>query len=147
MFRIDNDPLRQFAEEVFERAAWDLLPCKFLHDLYRYWFQRNVPQGKMLSRNSFYSALELIASEYGWQLQDKVRSANRMDDPEPMILEYNVQEWMNHNYRGSDPMRLCQPDVKDSYRGYVRNKVAALPAYMVSGKRPPTKRQIQIDKE
>lgn len=133
VFRVDNDPLRQFADEVFGQATWDLLPCKFLYDLYRYWFQTNVPQGKMLSRNSFYSSLELIAPEYGWQLQDKVRSANRMDVPEMLILEYQVQEWMNHDYRGNDKMRLAQPDVKDSYRGYVRNKVGSIPAYMVSG--------------
>lgn len=133
VFRVDNDPLRQFADEVFDQAAWDLLPCKFLYDLYRYWFQTNVPQGKMLSRNSFYSSLELIAPEYGWQLQDKVRSANRMDVPEMLILEYRVQEWMNHDYRGNDETRLAQPEVKDSYRGYVRNKVGSVPAYMVSG--------------
>lgn len=133
VFRVDNDPLRQFADEVFDQATWDLLPCKFLYDLYRYWFQTNVPQGKMLSRNSFYSSLELIAPEYGWQLQDKVRSANRMDVPEMLILEYQVQEWMNRDYRGNDKMRLAQPDVKDSYRGYVRNKVGSIPAYMVSG--------------
>ena len=87
----------------------------------------------MLSRNSFYSSLELIAPEYGWQLQDKVRSANRMDVPEMLILEYRVQEWMNHDYRGNDETRLAQPEVKDSYRGYVRNKVGSVPAYMVSG--------------
>lgn len=133
VFRVDNDPLRQFADEVFDQAAWDLLPCKFLYDLYRYWFQTNVPQGKMLSRNSFYSSLELIAPEYGWQLQDKVRSANRMDVPEMLILEYRVQEWMNHDYRGNDETRLAQPEVKDSYRGYVRNKVGSVPAHMVSG--------------
>ena len=42
-FRVANDPLRQFADEIFPAASWHLLPCKFLYDLYRHWFQRNQP--------------------------------------------------------------------------------------------------------
>lgn len=40
---------------------------------------------------------------------------------------------MNHDYRGSDKMRLAQPEVKERYRGLLRDKTAAVPAYMVSG--------------
>ena len=47
-----------------------------------------------------------------------------MDFPEPLILEYEVKEWMNPTYRGSDPDRVCTPDPKDSYRGYVRISTA-----------------------
>ena len=30
-------------------------------------------------------------------------------------------------------MRLAQPEVKERYRGLLRDKTAAVPAYMVSG--------------
>lgn len=91
-FRVANDPLRQFADEVFPAASWHLLPCKFLYDLYRHWFQRNQPSGRMLGRNAFYESIEGFAEEHGWELQERVRVDGRMDFPEPLILEYNVTE-------------------------------------------------------
>ena len=119
-FRVANDPLRQFADEIFPAASWHLLPCKFLYDLYRHWFQRNQPSGRMLGRNAFYESIEGLAEEQGWQLQERVRVDGRMDFPEPLILEYEVKEWMKSGFRGSNPDHLCSPDLKDSYRGYVR---------------------------
>lgn len=80
-FRVANDPLRQFADEIFPAASWHLLPCKFLYDLYRHWFQRNQPSGRMLGRNAFYESIEGLAEEQGWQLQERVRSTGRMDFP------------------------------------------------------------------
>ena len=123
-FRVANDPLRQFADEIFPAASWHLLPCKFLYDLYRHWFQRNQPSGRMLGRNAFYESIEGLAEEQGWQLQERVRVDGRMDFPEPLILEYDVTEWMNKTYRGSDNDRRCMPELKDSYRGYVRISTA-----------------------
>ena len=123
-FRVANDPLRQFADEIFPAASWHLLPCKFLYDLYRHWFQRNQPSGRMLGRNAFYESIEGLAEEQGWQLQERVRSTGRMDFPEPLILEYEVKEWMRTGFRGSNLDQLCMPDLKDSYRGYVRISTA-----------------------
>ena len=123
-FRVANDPLRQFADEIFYAASWHLLPCKFLYDLYRHWFQRNQPSGRMLGRNAFYESIEGLAEEWGWQLQERVRVDGRMDFPEPLILEYDVTEWMNKTYRGSDNDRRCMPELNDSYRGYVRISTA-----------------------
>ena len=57
-------------------------------------------------------------------MQERVRSTGRMDFPEPLILEYEVKEWMNKTYCGSSNSRLCMPDLKDSYRGYVRISTA-----------------------
>lgn len=124
LVRVANDPLRQFADEIFPAASWHLLPCKFLYDLYRHWFQRNQPSGRMLGRNAFYESIEGLAEEQGWQLQERVRVDGRMDFPEPLILEYDVTEWMNKTYRGSDTDRRCMPELKDSYRGYVRISTA-----------------------
>lgn len=123
-FKLENDPVRQFAEEVFAEATWDLLPYKFMYDCYRHWFQRNVPSGRPVGRNAFLKSLKGLAAEYGWLAQDKVRSDGRMDKPEPLILEYDVREWMNSGYTGSDPGRKCMPDLAESYRGFVRVSTA-----------------------
>ena len=123
-FKLENDPVRQFAEEVFAEATWDLLPYKFMYDCYRHWFQRNVPSGRPVGRNAFLKSLKGLAAECGWLVQDKVRSDGRMDRPEPLILEYDVREWMNSGYTGSDPGRKCMPDLAESYRGFVRVSTA-----------------------
>ena len=64
--------------------------------------------------------------------RNAVRSQGHMDCAEPLILKYELRNWMNHDYRGSDKMRLAQPEVKERYRGLLRDKKAAVPAYMVS---------------
>lgn len=120
-FRVSNDPIRQFADEIFPAATWTLMPCDFLYDLYRHWFQRNMPSGKPIGKNKFLKNVEPLALERGWKRTDKyVRSAGRMDKPEPLILQYDVTEWMDKTYRGTDPGRLCMPDIKKRYRGFVR---------------------------
>ena len=78
----------------------------------------------MLGRNAFYESIEGLAEEQGWQLQERVRVDGRMDFSEPLILEYDVTEWMNKTYRGSSTDRLCMPELKDSYRGYMRISTA-----------------------
>lgn len=40
--------------------------------------------------------------------------------PEPLIAEYEVTEWMNKAYRGSDQSRVCMPDLPARVRGLVR---------------------------
>ena len=91
-FREVNDPVRQFAEEVFAEATCPLLPYKFMYGCYRHWFQHNVPSGCPVGRDAFLKSLKGLAAEWGWLAQDKVRSDGRMDKPEPLILEYDVRE-------------------------------------------------------
>ena len=45
-----------------------------------------------------------------------------MDKPEPLILQYNLKDWMNNTYHGSDPNVLCTypHDTKQNYRGILR---------------------------
>ena len=39
---------------------------------------------------------------------------------EQLIAEYEVTEWMNKAYRGSDQGRVCMPDLPARVRGLVR---------------------------
>lgn len=95
-FREVNDPVRQFLGDVLPEASWDILPWQFVHDLYRHWFQRNIPSGRPESRKA------LIA------------------DVKRLLAEYEVTEWMNKAYRGSDQGRICMPDLPVRVRGLVR---------------------------
>lgn len=104
-FKGYNDAVRQFLEDVLPEASWDLLPWQFLYDLYRRWMERFNPSGRPESKNAFVKDVKLLEAELGeWEVTpNTVRSANKMDWPETLILEYNVREWMNMAYRGSDP--------------------------------------------
>lgn len=41
---------------------------------------------------------------------------------EPLILEYEVTEWMDRAFRGINPDRACMPaSIKERYEGLVRD--------------------------
>ena len=125
-----NDPVRQFYMELEESAKWTLLPYAFIYDLYRHWFQRNMPSGKPIGRNGFLKEIRALTEKSDtFYINDgdtMVRSDNRMDYPEPLILKYDVTEWMNKFYRGTDPGVICMPDVTGKrYRGLMRYGTAS----------------------
>lgn len=140
-FKTYNDPIRQFCEEVLSDVSWDLLPWDFAYDLYCAWMQKNQPSGRPIGKYGFKKDLAALLSLWPeWSCtENAVRSQGHMDCAEPLILKYELRNWMNHDYRGSDPMRVCQPEVKERYRGLLRDKTAAVPAYMVSGETTTSK--------
>lgn len=126
-----NNPVRDFAEQTLPQAKWDLLPFSFLYDLYKGWFKDNNPSGTIQSSRTFIVELTdvLKTGDFGYICPDKkkqFRAAGRMAGPEPMILEYNLTNWMNsHAKNSNDPNKLCVPDLKQSvYRGILRTAAA-----------------------
>lgn len=114
-------------ENQFE---WDLLPWAFLYDAYRAWFSAVEPSGTVEGLNQFTEALrEHLQSSSDWApTAASVRPGNRMRAPEPLIEEYKLTSWMNPNYSGTDPMRLCVPQLKANYKGLVRTGARHSPA-------------------
>ena len=43
-----------------------------------------------------------------------------MDDPEPLIFEYQLDRWKNPAYHGTDIDKICRPILMNSYRGLRR---------------------------
>ena len=124
-----NDPVRQFFTELEDLFVWDLLPFDFLYDLYKAWFAQNSPGGGVLGKITFNNYLVGVASESSkWLVPEKgadgkykrMRPGKCMDNPEPLIKQYNLTEWMNPVYRGNDEDKLCVPLLKTVYRGLVR---------------------------
>lgn len=117
-----NDPVKQFVEEIFDELKWDLLPYSFLYDLYKAWFKRVSPTGTLLGRQTFIQDINRLMQESDkWDIiPDKMRPATKMDDAEPLIAEYNLTDWFNPLYRGSDIEKKCHPFLKNNYRGLVR---------------------------
>ncbi len=85
---------------------WDLVPFRFLHDLYRAWFRETHPSGQAESATALVSFLrEHLAGSAEWEHKGSVavRPKAQMDKPELLIAQYGLQNWMNTSYTGTDP--------------------------------------------
>lgn len=124
-----NDPIRQFFEEVENQFTWDLLPFSFLYELYKSWFRKNSPNGSVQGKNKFISELlNIIKNNHNWYCIDKsktIRSAGKMDCPEPLIAQYGLDDWKNPTYVGNDLNRVCAPKLQNYYRGLLRYSASA----------------------
>ena len=123
-YKAFNDPVRQFVEEILPICQWSLLPFTFLYDLYKAWFRENSPSGSIQGRNTFvHDLLNVIQMNPLWSCpgtDKRVRSKGRMDKPEHLIIRYQLKNWMNPNYTGSDPDQICRPPLCDLYTGLER---------------------------
>ena len=119
-----NDPVRQFMSEIMGQLVWDLVPFKFLYELYNAWYKKNMGGDNRSSAQAFKKELLKILKEYpDWKSGgDKpYRPANRMDKPEPLIAEYELKDWMNPMFISSnDVNKKCIPVLKATYNGILR---------------------------
>ena len=127
-----NDPIRQFFTELEQNAVWKLLPYTYIYDLYKKWFQKNQPSGTIISKNPFLREVkQLTAHSKVFYIADgdpSVRANGRMDYPELMIYDYNVETWMDKTYKGSDPNKIALPNtIGKNYRGLQRYDTVPIP--------------------
>lgn len=119
-----NDPVRQYWDEFKDQFQWDLLPFTFLYDLYKEWFKKTSPSGSVLGKTGFVKdLLAILQPSDGWYCVDKsakIRTANRMSGPEPLIIEYKLDSWKNPTYKGNDINQLACPMLAPNYRGIQR---------------------------
>lgn len=126
MYKEFNDPVRQFIDEILPECVWDLLPFTFLYDLYKAWFDRNSPSGSKQGKNTFINDLiNALGPDSEWEslnTQTKIWVGHKMDEPEYLILEYNLKTWENPNYKGTDKSKICKVLPKSHERGLVRKQ-------------------------
>ena len=120
-----NDPVLCFWSEIRNEVRWNLLPFTFLYALYKQWIARNKPNGKVIGKNQFMKRMEeIVGNDSDWMcrgtnIQIPVNKSN-MDGPEPLIKQYNLVEWMNDSYKGSNINEICTPVLKSKYSGIER---------------------------
>ncbi len=125
-----NDPVRAFWSDFEDLFVWDLLPFTFLYDLYIAWFSRVNPSGSAIGRNRFIKDLLIVISASNiWYCADKSaknRPGTKMNNPEPLIMKFNLKDWMNSTYPGTDPNKKCiVSPLMPMYRGILRLNVGA----------------------
>lgn len=124
-FQRENNPVRDFWSEFEEEFVWDLLPTAFLYDLFVAWFRKTHPSGTPINRNDFSSQLaEVLIGDGRWAYPDpqkKHRPGQKMSAPEPLVAKYDLRDWMNSQYQGRDPDKLCIPHpLRVNYVGVAR---------------------------
>lgn len=128
-----NDPVRAFWEDMSGRLVWDLVPFDFAYDLYKAWFKRNSPSGVLQGKITFNKDLTNVVMTLGgeWTVDPAkrpIRPQGRMDWPEPLIMEYELKDWLNPVYTGGDVEKRCLPRLKLNYRGIERVKPLGPPS-------------------
>lgn len=128
-YKIENDPVRAFAEEFLDRMVWDLLPWRFLYALYRAWLTKDQPSNPPLGYNKFIKHLTLILQEavgegegYGWFVTPAaVRTKNRILGEEPLAVEYNLDQWFDIQPVNGSIRKVGTPhNIPISTRGLLR---------------------------
>jgi phage/plasmid primase, P4 family, C-terminal domain len=122
-FKVYNDTVRQFLDDVLDRFTWDLVPYQFVYDLYRSWHESNNPGGHINSKQGFIKQVkQILLQDTKWLAGDTaVTVYKKMGKPEPLMVEYNLVEWQNKLYKGNDVDLLSSPNnLAKSYRGLVR---------------------------
>lgn len=124
-YKTFNDPVRQFAEEMLPELKWQLVPNKFLYDIFKAWYEENIPSGRVQGKNSFLQEFkDVIAERDDWKATgSSVPTQGYSFGSEPLIIRYNLTKWMNDAYRGTDAAMICTPSmdtIKSSVSGIIR---------------------------
>lgn len=124
-YKTFNDPVRQFAEEMLPELKWQLVPNKFLYDLFKAWYEENIPSGRVQGKNSFLQEFkDVLAERDDWKATgSSVPTQGYSFGSEPLIIRYNLTKWMNDAYRGTDAAMICTPSmdtIKSSVSGIIR---------------------------
>lgn len=118
-----NNPVIQFWNEMEDEFAWDLLPTQFLFDLFVGWYKRNNPNGIVMNKRSFMDTLTThLDGSTIWDncFKKQVKTVNKMDADEPLITQYNLSNWYNEGYTGTNMQQLRRFTRLQIYRGLVR---------------------------
>lgn len=127
-----NDPIRQFADEILPELTWDFAPFAFLYDIYKIWFKKNSPSGSPQGRNTFINdLLNILPTIPDWMCLGKrvqSRPGVMMSKPEPLIVKWDLNDWKNPAYTGSDINKICTYVPTNPLRGIQRVGVPSGPA-------------------
>ena len=129
--RVENDPVLQFAEEFLPQFKWDLLPWRFSFRLYSAWMRKEVPSGHPVGSREFIKRMTDYVDKNpscGWFVprgadgnQKAMSTQNRIVGDEPLIVEYNLHEWMDIQPAGGSMCKIGIPhNIPINARGLMR---------------------------
>lgn len=104
--KVENNSVFEFFDEFLPRFKWDVLPTKFLYDLYVSWMAKDNANGKPVKKSAFVEyASDYLAETNEWDARltqkDIIKVGARMDADEPLITEYQLVDFFDPDYKGN----------------------------------------------
>lgn len=124
-FERQNEAVSMFCEEILPQCTWDLLPATdFLYEVFREWYKKTAPSGKVIGRNEFIESLKDYVNanndpNFEWEWTDSTRSQNYISDYEPLLVDYNIHLFSDTMLGWPSSRRL-----KSKYSGLKRRSFA-----------------------
>lgn len=108
--KVENNSVYEFMEDVYADLQWDVLPIKFLYDLYVEWSSKYNLNGKPVKKSIFVDYVTNYLNERNddtWeartQQSEAISVGTSMDADEPLITTYNLTAYFDPDYKGSNP--------------------------------------------
>ena len=123
----ENNSVFEFLGEFLPRFKWEVLPTKFLYELYKAWMSKDNTNEKPVKKSVFIKhSADFFNDTNEWNIRlaqgDKITVGQRMDADEPLITEYNLTDYMDPSYKGSDARIKRAFTRPKTIRGFVRRK-------------------------
>lgn len=125
--KLENNTVIEFLDEFLPQFKWDVLPTKFLYELYKAWMSQDNANGKPVKKSVFTEyATDFFDELPDWNIRltqnDKIIVGTHMDADEPLITEYNLTDYMDPNYKGTNLQTKRAFSRPKTTRGYARRK-------------------------
>lgn len=125
----ENNSVFEFFDEFLPRFKWDVLPTKFLYDLYVSWMSKDNANGKPVKKSAFVEyTTDYLDETNEWNIRvtqkDIIKIGTRMDADEPLITEYNLTDYMDPNYKGTNLQTKRAFTRPKTTRGYAKRRNA-----------------------
>lgn len=123
-----NNSVLEFWNEMKYEFSWDILPYGFIFGVYKGWYEENMGGRSAGSKKNFLKELKKIVKyDQYWSYtvgDEKIRTVDRLDKPEPLVLKYNLEDWKNKQYKSEDPeVKAIPTDIAANYRCFYRSKI------------------------
>ncbi len=128
--KVENNSVFEFFDEFLPRFKWDVLPTKFLYDLYVSWMSKDNANGKPVKKSAFIEyATDYLAETNEWDARltqkDIIKVGARMDADEPLITEYQLVDFYDPCYKGNGRKLQRAFSRPKTTRGFVRRTTRA----------------------
>lgn len=128
--KVENNSVFEFFDEFLPRFKWDVLPTKFLYDLYVSWMAKDNANGKPVKKSAFVEyASDYLAETNEWDARltqkDIIKVGARMDADEPLITEYQLVDFFDPDYKGNGRKLQRAFSRPKTTRGFVKRSTRA----------------------
>ena len=128
--KVENNSVFEFFDEFLPQFKWDVLPTKFLYDLYVSWMSKDNANGKPVKKSVFIEyATDYLDETNKWNARvtqkDIIKVGARMDADEPLITEYQLVDFYDPDYKGNGRKLQRAFSRPKTTRGFVKRTTRA----------------------